>query len=167
MSPGGYRLRWNEPFPAALQTGELIGLTNESDPRWCIGVTRWIRQDESGPFIGVELLAPKATPVAVRLVQSKGSDSEYQRALLLPELKPVGRPATLITPVGPYQAGQKIHLINDGRQSTAQLGECLLKTGSFNQFTFRVLDGYLAKTESQLNMVDPATFNNNQQTGSR
>lgn len=160
MSPGGYRLRWSEPFPASLQTGELIGLREESDPRWCVAVARWIRQGDEGPFMGVELLAPQARPVAVRLIQSKGGKPEYQRAFLLPELKPLGRPATLITPATPFQPGQKVNLAEDGTKNTAQLGDCLLKTGSFNQFTFRVLDGYLEKSGGQPNMGKQ--INNNQ-----
>lgn len=167
MSPGGYRLRWNEPLPPSLQTGELIGLRDETDPRWCLAVARWIRQDDAGPHMGVELLAPQGKPVAVRLIQTKGGQPEYQRAFLLPELKPLGRPATLITPAKPFQSGQKVHLSDDGTQNTAQLGDCLLKTESFNQFTFRVLDGYLEKPSRQPNMVKQTEFNNNQLTGFR
>ena len=152
MSPSGYRLRWSQPFPPNLQTGELIALRDQADPRWCLAVARWIRQDEQGPFMGVELLAPQARPVAIRIVQSKGSQAEFQRAFLLPELKPLGRPATLITPATPFKDGQKVIIRESGRQNTAQLGECLLKTGSFNQFSFRVLDGYLEKRSGQPNM---------------
>jgi hypothetical protein len=152
MSPSGYRLRWSQPFPPNLQTGELIGLRDQADPRWCLAVARWIRQDEHGPFMGVELLAPQARPVAIRVVQSKGSQAEFQRAFLLPELKPLGRPATLITPASPFKGGQKVVIRENGKQTTAQLGECLLKTGSFNQFSFRVLDGYLEKPGGEPNM---------------
>jgi hypothetical protein len=152
MSPSGYRLRWAQPFPPTLQTGELIALRDQADPRWCLAVARWIRQDEQGPFMGVELLAPQARPVAIRVVQSKGGQSEFQRAFLLPELKPLGRPATLITPATPFKGGQKIVLRENGNQNTVQLGECLLKTGSFNQFSFRVLDGYLEKPGGPPNM---------------
>ena len=102
--------------------------------------------------MGVELLAPQARPVAIRVVQSKGSEAEFQRAFLLPELKPLGRPATLITPATPFKGGQKIVIRESGIQNTAQLGECLLKTGSFNQFSFRVLDGYLEKPGAKPNM---------------
>jgi len=152
MSPSGYRLRWSQPFPPSLQTGELIGLRDQADPRWCLAVARWIRQDDQGPFMGVELLAPQARPVAIRVIQSKGSTAEFQRAFLLPELKPLGRPATLITPATPFKGGQKVMIRENGSQNTAQLGECLLKTGSFNQFSFRVLDGYLEKPDGQPNM---------------
>ena len=91
-------------------------LRDQADPRWCLAVARWIRQDEQGPFMGVELLAPHARPVAIRVVQSKGGQAEFQRAFLLPELKPLGRPATLITPATPFKDGQKV-VIKRERQS--------------------------------------------------
>jgi hypothetical protein len=167
MSPAGYRLRWNEPFPVNLQTGELVGLRDESDPRWCLAVVRWIRQDDEGPFMGVELLAPLAKPVAVRLIQSKGGGTEYQRAFVLPELKPIGQPASLITPATPFQTGQKVHFLDEGTVTTAQLGQCLLKTESFNQFTFRLLDGYLETPQNHRNMGNPGQFNDHHQSGFR
>jgi hypothetical protein len=161
MSPSGYRLRWSEPFPPNLQTGELIGLKDESDPRWCLAVARWIRQSAEGPFMGVELLAPQARPIAIRIVQSKGSQMEFQRAFILPELRPLGRPATLITPATPFKGGQKILVKEKGAQNTAQLGDCLLRTGSFNQFTFRVLDGYLEKPGGRHNIGNQINKNQN------
>ena len=159
MSPSGYRLRWLEPFPPNLQTGELIGLRGESDPRWCLAVARWIRQGDEGPFMGVELLAPQARPVAIRVVQTKGGQMGFQPAFLLPDLKPLGRAASLITPPTPFKGGQKVHIRENGIQLTAQLGDCLLKTESFNQFTFRVLDGYLEKPGGRPNMRNQTNKN--------
>ena len=40
--------RWAQPFPPPLQTAELIALRDQADPRWCLAVARWIRQDEQG-----------------------------------------------------------------------------------------------------------------------
>ena len=71
-SPGGYRIRWNEPLPANVQTGELVAVRDENDPRWCIAVVRWIRQDGEGTSMGVELLSPRAIPVAARVINKKG-----------------------------------------------------------------------------------------------
>jgi hypothetical protein len=111
--------------------------------------------------MGVELLAPQARPIAIRIVQSKGSQMDFQRAFILPELKPLGRPATLITPATPFKGGQKILVKEKGAQNTAQLGDCLLRTGSFNQFTFRVLDGYLEKPGGRPNIGNQINKNQN------
>ncbi|MEZ5560131.1 MAG: hypothetical protein R3E86_16495 [Pseudomonadales bacterium] len=153
-SPGGYRIRWNDPLPPHVQTGELVALREESDSRWCIGVVRWIRQDRDGTGMGIELLSPRAIPLAVRVIYKRGGPSGYARALMLPELSPINQPATLITPAVPFEPGHKVHFLRQGVQSTAQLQQCILKTESFNQFTFRMLSGYLENTQVTLKMTD-------------
>jgi len=151
-SPGGYRIRWNEPLPANVQAGELVAMRDETDPRWCVAIIRWIRQDNDGTSMGIELISPRAIPVALRVIQKRRGESEFARGLLLPALEPINQPATLITPVLPFQAGQKIHVQRQGIQTTAQLSQCILKTESVNQFTFRMLDGYLENAQINLNM---------------
>ena len=151
-SPGGYRIRWNEPLPANVQAGELVGLRGAADPRWCIAVIRWVRQDNDGTSMGIELISPLAIPLAVRVVNKRSGQNKFARALLLPALEPINQPSTLITPLLPFQAGQKIHLQRQGIQTTAQLSQCVLKTESVNQFTFRMLDGYLENTQINLNI---------------
>ncbi len=151
-SPGGYRIRWNEPLPGNVQTGELLGLRDETDPRWCIAVVRWIRQNDQGAAMGIELLAPRAIPVAVRVIKKRGGPTDYVRALLLPALQPINQPATLITPRVPFQESNKIHVQRQGIQTTAQLTTSVVRTESFNQFTFRMLDGYLENIPADINM---------------
>ena len=151
-SPNGYRLRWPGERPHQLQAGELLALRDVSDPRWCIAVTRWLRQEEDATYLGVELLAPRAIAVAARVIQKRGGPTDFARALLLPELKPIGQPPLLITPSLPFQSGQKVHVQRQGIQTTAQLTECVLSTESFSQFSFRMLDGYLENAQIDLNM---------------
>jgi hypothetical protein len=153
-SPGGYRIRWNEPLPTNVQAGELVAMRDATDPRWCIAVIRWIRQDNDGTSMGIELISPRAIPLAVRVINKRGGPSDFARALLLPALEPIDQPATLITPLMPFQAGQKVHIQRQGIQTTAQLSQCILKTESVNQFTFRMLDGYLENTRINLNISD-------------
>ncbi|MFP6836605.1 MAG: hypothetical protein VB948_10945 [Pseudomonadales bacterium] len=86
------------------------------------------------------------------MINKRGGPSDFARGLLLPELGPINQPATLITPLLPFRAGQKIHIQREGIQTTAQLSQCILKTESANQFTFRMLDGYLENAQINLNM---------------
>ncbi|HEX7035304.1 MAG TPA: hypothetical protein VF210_05990 [Pseudomonadales bacterium] len=153
-SPGGYQIRWNDPLPSHLQTGELLAIREETDTRWCVAVVRWIRQNRDGTAMGIELLSPRAIPVAARVIQKVGGPTTYARALLLPELAPIGQPATLITPRVPFQSGQKIHIQKQGVRSTAQLTTCVLRTESVNQFTYRMLSGYLENAPLTAKMGD-------------
>jgi hypothetical protein len=118
-----------------------------------VAVVRWIRQDGEGTSMGVELLSPRAIPLAARVVNKVGGRGDYARVFLLPALEPIGQPATLVTPPLPFTTGQKIKVLRQGIQTTAQLVECTFKTESFNQFTFRMLDGYLENTETEFNMT--------------
>jgi hypothetical protein len=153
-SPGGYQIRWSDPLPPLLQTGEILAMREATDNRWCVAVIRWIRQNHERTAMGIELLSPRAIPVAARVIQKVGGPTTYARALMLPELQPIGQPPTLITPRVPFQAGQKVHLYKQGVRSTAQLTKCVLKTESVNQFTYRMLSGYLENAHVTLKMSD-------------
>jgi hypothetical protein len=150
-SPAGYRLHWDK-IPQQAHAGDLLAVRDETDTRWCLSVVRWLRQDATGAAMGIELLSPRAIPVAVRIVRKKGGPSEFARSFLLPELKVINQPASLITPSVPFQSQQKVHIQRQGIQTTAQLTEPLLITESITQFTFRMLDGYLENAQIDLSM---------------
>ncbi|MEM7100570.1 MAG: hypothetical protein AAF541_20055 [Pseudomonadota bacterium] len=141
-SPAGYQVTWKESNQQP-QVGDLIAIREEKDSRWCIAAVRWLAHDRGEIRTGVELLAPKAIPVALRIIQKVGGPTDYVRGLLLPEVPAIKQAATLITPSVPFAAGNKVNVHRQGLQSTAQLLDCLQKTETFNQFTFRMLDGYL------------------------
>ena len=151
-SPSGYCARWSSPLPIQLQTGELLAIRERDDARWCIAVSRWIRHSDQETLMGIELLAPRAIPVAVRMLQKRGNSTDYNRAVLLPALDAIGQPAMLITPRLPYNESQKVQLRRHNIQATGQLMRRVLMTESFTQFTFRMLDGYLENTQIDLNM---------------
>jgi hypothetical protein len=151
-SPGGYRMEWRDALPSNAAVGELIALREERANRWCVAVIRWLRHEGKRISMGVELLSPRAIPVAVRAIQKIGGPTDYARALLLPEIQSINQIATLLTPRLPFEEGQKINIQRQGIQSTGQLVESQLKTESFNQFTFRMLDGYLENVRSDSNI---------------
>lgn len=152
-SPTGYCLRWKEAAPAGLQVGELLALQESEDAPWAVATLRWLMTDRRGGLrTGIELLSPKAFPVAARVIRTKAGATEYSRALLLPAIPAIDQPETLITPRLPFQAHQKVQIQHDGRQFTAHLDGCLRSTENFNQFTFRLLGSYLEKPASRRTM---------------
>lgn len=140
MSPGGYCLEWPQDAPNQLKTGEIIGIKETHHANWSVGAIRWVRQDSDGGVkIGVELLSPTALPCAARVVQKAGERSDYMRVLLLPEIKPIGLPMTLLTPMISFKEGQKIQLLHEGIQTTVQLDHEKANSGSYHQFEFSEL----------------------------
>lgn len=139
-SPGGYCLSWPDEVPAQLQAGELLGLQDASNQTWSIAVVRWIRQVRaSGPQMGVELIAPQAQPCGLRLVRKTDQGSEYLRALLLPEISVISRPATLIVPRLPFQEGQKVQINQNGDEHRALICRRQAGTSSYNQFEYQLV----------------------------
>ncbi|NJN51163.1 MAG: hypothetical protein HC809_04665 [Gammaproteobacteria bacterium] len=150
-SPAGYCIEWASATQSQLISGELIAIREPQDTRWVLAVIRWIRH-HGAIQMGVELLSPRAIPVAILPLQRRGSPSEPQRALLLPAIETIAQPAMLITPRLPFRESQKVQIQRQGVHATAQLMRRVHMTESFTQFTFRMLDGYLESTEINMNM---------------
>lgn len=146
-SPGGYCVAWESNVPPSLQAGEILGVREQPSHPWSVAVVRWLRQVRNqGTQIGIELLAPSASPCGVRLIQKVGNSSEYLRGLLLPEISVVNQAATLITPRLPFQSGSRISLLHDGREDSGQLLRKLSATGSISQFELKLQNSGSAAT---------------------
>nr|WP_298142472.1 molecular chaperone [uncultured Pseudomonas sp.] len=140
-SPGGYCMSWPKEVPSQLQAGEIIGLQDSPEHAWSVAVVRWIRQVRGGGTqMGIELVAPHAEPCGLQLVRKTESNSQYLRALLVPGISAISRPATLITPRLPFQEGNKVLVNRNGNERPALLSRRQTSTGSFNQFEYRELE---------------------------
>jgi hypothetical protein len=141
ISAGGYCLRWNRTTPSNAQVGELVGLQELGSPEtchWGIGVIRRMKHlANDGLEIGVQLLAPTATPVAARVRNDNGEWSDRLRALLLPAIRATQHPATLVTPRVPFKVGSRIKLDERNHKAQVELTASVMSTGAFAQFEFQ------------------------------
>ncbi|MBP8184471.1 MAG: molecular chaperone [Pseudomonas sp.] len=137
-SPGGYCLSWPKEVPGQLQAGEILGLQDSPEQAWSVAVVRWIRQVRGGGTqMGIELVAPFAQPCGLQLMRKTEQHSQFLRALLLPAIAAISRPATLITPRLPFQEGNKVLINLNGNEQRAVLSRKQTSTGSFTQFEYR------------------------------
>ncbi|MDF3934209.1 molecular chaperone [Pseudomonas citronellolis] len=137
-SPGGYCLTWPKEIPSQLQAGELLGIQDAPGQGWSVAVVRWIRQVRGGGTqMGIELIAPIAQPCGLQLLRKSEQSSHYLRALLLPEIAAISRPATLISPRLPFQEGSRVQINLHGEERRATLTRKVTATGSFSQFEYR------------------------------
>ncbi|WP_286804451.1 MULTISPECIES: hypothetical protein [unclassified Marinimicrobium] len=148
VSLGGYCLEWREQVPTQLKAGELLGLQEVGRLKWSIGVVRWVQQSRESTLIGVQTLAPQATPFGAAVIYKTGGFSEFLRALEIPPLKAINQPATLITNAVTFHEYSKVRLYrrNSGQQednhrtqTTVQLTRRRFSTGAISQFEFREL----------------------------
>ncbi|MBA4243277.1 MAG: molecular chaperone [Pseudomonas sp.] len=137
-SPGGYCLSWPKEVPSQLQAGELLGIQDNPNQAWSVAIVRWIRQVRGGGTqMGIELIAPHAQPCGLQLLRKAEQSSQYLRALLLPEISAISRPASLITPRLPFQEGSKVLINDQGEEHRAVLMRKQVSSGSFSQFEYR------------------------------
>jgi hypothetical protein len=136
-SPRGYCVQWLKDADAPLQSGEIMGVRRErGGGGWMVGVVRWVRMADSAPEVGIELLSAGAVPYVVR---NRGQGAP-QRVMMLPAMKAIGQPATLLTPRLPFSEQQKLILLREGEEIRLVLTKQVAGTNGFNQFEFREIE---------------------------
>jgi hypothetical protein len=139
-SPGGYCLAWPKEVPPQLQAGELVGIQDDACQGWSIAVVRWVRQVRSGGTqMGIELIAPFAQPCGLQIVRP-GQNSPYMRSLLLPEVRAIDQPATILAPRLPFKEGDKVMINIAGQERRGALSNRRTSSGSYNQFEYQTFD---------------------------
>lgn len=142
VSAGGYCLLWDSKESTDAQVGELIGIRESKDPdsfHLALGIVRWMKSPDKGVELGVQMLSPGAVAVATQVVR-KDREVGFMRSLLLPEIRQLSQPATLLTPSLPYQVGDTVNVNSHGKIARVQLTKLLENTGLFSQFQFTPLD---------------------------
>ena len=145
VSPGGYGLEWPSDQLAKLSNGDLVGIRETKRANWSVGVVSWIqRNGDSGTQLGVKLLGSAVVPFAARPLNPKSdrahSPSDYSRALLLPAIKSIGQPASLITTQRTFREQQGLLLVQQGREWRVRLTRLILSTGAMSQFEIEFLE---------------------------
>lgn len=137
-----------------VQIGELIGIKDsgkDNQTNISIGVIRRIRDSENGIELGIQKLAPCAQPVATSKYNVSKSNQRYVRSLILPEVKSLQQPITLIT--------HDIHKLNDnliiakhGYRLRVKLTKLVESSGVFSRFEFQVIK--LMNTDKNYSTAD-------------
>ena len=135
-----------------MRAGAVASVKEEQSDSWSIAVIRWIsRLQNARTLIGLELLSPQAVAYGALIHSKKGQEADPQRVLLLPEIKLVGQPHTLITSRSGFRERQKISLLRLGESFLIQLTRQVTATASYAQFDFRYikqLDEVVAEDKS-------------------
>lgn len=141
VSAGGYCLRWEGDYPSRALVGDLIGI-REKEPdntfQWRVGVIRWMHfSQERGLEIGVQVLSPKVINCSVKRLTRL--TEEPFKCLMLPGIKPIQQPSTLLLPAHAFKKGNELRINVYERDMDIKLGSIREHTGSFTQFQFAQL----------------------------
>lgn len=158
VSAGGYCLISEGDTNLSAHVGDLLAIREYNDKsidQWSIGAVRRIMTLGNGNIeLGIQMLTPNAVAVAARLedyCNGHVRSSEFMRCLMLPELRSIDQPATIITPALPFKQDSHIRINLQDKQILASLTRQLESTGNFSQFEFSVLSEDEPATESGSN----------------
>lgn len=142
ISAGGYCLRWNSETTSKAQIGELIAIREQDaggNNEWRIGSIRWMQlRATTGLEIGVQILSPKVVATVAHRIK-RPEDPPFD-ALMVPGIKPLNQPATIILPAHAFKTGDRIKVDVFDQSIDIKLGDRKEHTGLFTQFLFIHLD---------------------------
>lgn len=141
-SAGGLSLSQNGQVRLHIQVGDIIvtRTPGEGNP-WRVGVIRWLKSTGASNIeIGIQHMAPTADPVVIKTLTVDKQESDFLPALLLPEIKPIKQPQTLITHRGVYKPGMEIYIDNSYRLYKIAPTILIEANHSFEQFRFDIVN---------------------------
>ena len=139
-SAGGLSLSKNGNIGLQVHVGDLVitRTPGEGNP-WSIGVIRWVRSTGTSNIeIGVQYLAPTAEPVVIKTISEDNRESDFLPALLLPEIKPLKQPQSLITNRGVCKPDVQIYMDNGCRLYKITSASLIETSHAFEQFQFDI-----------------------------
>ena len=137
-SAGGMGLKCISGITQTIRIGEIIGLRSEDSQNWNIGVVRRVFSDNPENLeLGVQMLAPAATPVIIKPVVA-GPKETFQAALLLPEIRPLQQPATILAAPATFRSKLEYLLYRNSTVSHVRAMRLVEQTASFDQFQFSI-----------------------------
>jgi hypothetical protein len=136
ISAGGYCFLWDTAKPSNTQVGEVVAMDTHNNDRWQLGVIRWMKfSREYGLELGIQTLSPGATAVWVSLAEGNHT-GEQIRGLVLPEIKQLSQPESILLPTLPFQTGSVSIIERAGNKEEVRLTQLLESTGCFSQYLF-------------------------------
>ena len=141
-SAGGLALSKTGQINVPVHVGDLvISRPPGIGSAWSVGVIRWVKSPGSSNIeIGIQHLAPSAEPAVIKTVSENKVESDFLPALLLPEIKPLKQPQTLIAQRGLAKPGMEIFMDNGYRLSRIAPTRLVETSHSFEQFSFDILN---------------------------
>jgi hypothetical protein len=140
MSAGGFCMLWDSASASSAQVGELVAIMPQNEDEkddTQLGVIRWMKfTPEHGLELGIQLLSPGATAVWASLCEDDVHPGNKLQGILLPEIKAISQPASLLLPSLPFRSGCISTLENGEKKESIILTRQLENTGSFAQYSF-------------------------------
>jgi len=141
-SAGGLALGATDLQHIKVRVGDLAGIQEDKGKStWGLAIVRWVKCLSSNRMeIGIQRLAPKAKPVAIKTLSENNKESEFMPGILVPELPGLKQAESLITPRGVFKPGRMIYMDDGHMLYRIKSKEMVEITGAFERFHYGKLE---------------------------
>ena len=117
--------------------GQLVAARTPDAKTQLLGTLRWVMIDATGALqAGVELIAGKPQPAAVRGTDSEAARAKYTPAFLLPAVPALEEPASIVTPPGVFKRERVLEMLVDQKASQIRLTGIIERGSDFERATY-------------------------------
>ena len=139
-SSGGVAIRYRGEARALPRIGQLAALRRPgSGGDWVVAVYRWLIESDTGFDTGLQYLAHRPQPVAVRCHGGDGGQGVFQPALSASQRRGQQRIYTLIMRAGQTTEGGEVSVYTDKGRHRVRCSELLESGTGFDRFVCELL----------------------------
>lgn len=139
---GGQALIKKGLIKTRVRVGDIVAMrhANSGEP-WEIGIIRWVRSASSSHAeIGTQRIAPQGEACLIKTMNEHGEESDFLPAVLLPELKALKVPPSLLTHRGVFKADREIYMDNGLQLHRLVITDPVEVTSTYERFQFRIVE---------------------------
>lgn len=135
-SAGGVALSKDPSSVAKIKVGDIISLGPQSAGGVGVAIVRWMQATTDHNLeLGAQLLAPNATPIAIKPVIS-APNALFQPALLLPAVPSLDQPERIAAARGSFQPMREFEVRTQDATHTVRATRLIEQTDSLDLFYF-------------------------------
>ena len=144
-SAEGFGLISPENLSAKIQVGEIISVQQKNSSERSVGLVRWMKERGKNKVeMGVMLLAPSAQPVGLIVDDHATGDYVIDRGLLLPLMRILNRPESLLSFSRQYKPGDVLRINQSGIKNTRiKLLKLIADNGTVSHYLFTRIENSL------------------------
>lgn len=139
---GGVALAHNNLLEEPTRVCELVAtrLPGQGN-KWEIATIRWLRTAEHAHLeIGIQRLAPYATPVLIKIINENGEETDFIPALQLPKIGTLHQPQTLVTHKGVFQKDRGLYFDDGTGMKKITICTLVEETLCYERFDYLMID---------------------------
>ncbi|OYY49247.1 MAG: hypothetical protein B7Y48_07020 [Methylophilales bacterium 28-44-11] len=134
-SPDGYALKTTHLTDLKVEVGELVSIKESEYSPWVLGYVVWLITKVQHIEAGIKLIAPSAKSVSIK----SPSNTITYNALLLPSMKALNQPISILTECGYLQEDSAVEMKEGIKKSKLKIKQLVERSACFDRFEYSLI----------------------------